>query len=76
MMIFLIDNYILPIEEFKLNDDKIEIWNTEFTDKSEISLIKDKIIEELTQNKTVINLSKLNIGSFRKFVEKNEGRFI
>ena len=34
MMIFLIDNYILPIEEFKLNDDKIEIWNTEFTDKS------------------------------------------
>ena len=55
-MIFLIDNYILPIEEFKLNDDKIEIWNTEFTDKSEISLIKNKIIEELTQNKTVINL--------------------
>lgn len=75
-MIFLIDNYILPIEEFKLNDDKIEIWNTEFTDKSEISLIKNKIIEELTQNKTVINLSEFNIGSFRKFVKKNEVSFI
>lgn len=75
-MIFLIDNYILPIEEFKLNDDKIEIWNTEFTDKSEIRQIKEKIIEELTQNKTVINLTKLNIESFRKFVEKNERSFI
>lgn len=75
-MILLIENYILSVFDFKLNKELLEINGMQFQNEKEIEIIKNQIINDLENGKSIIDLRKNEIPDFIKFINSREAKFL
>lgn len=73
-MYIVIDRYIIEIRSFELNKDKIVFHNLglEFSDQSEIKIIYDEIIRNISSCCVTIDLRSKNLPKFVSFINTNE----
>lgn len=77
-MYIAIDRYIIEIRSFELNESKIVFHNLglEFSDKSEIKIIHDEIIRNVSSCNMTIDLRSKNLPKFVSFINTNEGSLL
>lgn len=76
IVILLIENYILSVFDFKLNKELLEINGMQFQNEKEIEIIKNQIINDLENGKSIIDLRKNEIPDFIKFINSREAKFL
>lgn len=77
-MYIAIDRYIIEIRSLEVNEDKIVFHNLglEFSDKSEIKIIHDEIIRNVSSCNMTIDLRSKNLPKFVSFINTNEGSLL
>ncbi len=76
ILILLIENYIISVFDFKLNKEVLEINGMQFQNEKEIEIIKNQIINDLENGKSIIDLRKNEIPDFIKFINSREAKFL
>lgn len=74
-MYIAIDRYIIEIQSFELNQDKIIFHGLglEFCNRREIKIIYSEIIKSVSSGNMIIDLRSKKLPNFVSFINSNEG---